>query len=429
MICYLSPILLVISSMNFQQVFSTECVEVNHPIIRTFSSLVDFEGNKIPFDPRNSSIGNYVAFNFIEIESLPRNAFLTFDSEHIIKLDLSGKNTKEIKDGAFSSLTCLKYLSINNNSLSKLTWKTFKDVGNLVELNISTNKLKELPGMIFRDTPRLRYLDLSNNMLRKLSPFTFTNLTNLQKLNLSKNDFTFIETEVFDPLISLQVLDLSNNKFIELDYQNWKLRNLETLDLAGNYLRSFDTSLSSTFGNLKILNLSSNYLEYLNVHALKKNYYKLTTLDLNHNNWHCDDLAKIVHYLVDFRLQLPARNSSKINELGIDCNNYMPVTLGDVLETSIVTSSITPVKNASYSVKNVEIEFQIDDLANKNNEILLEITGVRKLLILSLMFFVLCVILYAMVQVGWCDGLKQKFGSREGYIEASAQENYSMLRS
>ncbi|KAL3268531.1 hypothetical protein HHI36_007640 [Cryptolaemus montrouzieri] len=379
------PIILI-AYANIQGALSTECVEVDRPKTRIFPSLVAFQGNKVPFDPRNSSEGNYVSFGLRVVENLPKNAFLTFDSEHIIKLDLNGKSIRRISDNAFFSLSCLKYLTINNNSLSVLTWKTFDGIQNLKELELIGNKLTELPDKAFTMMTRLKYLDLSDNILYRISPFSFDNLSSLHYLKLGKNRLVYIQPEVFNPLVSLRTIDLSFNKFIDSGSEKWVLPNLEILNLSGNFLRNFDTSLNFSFRSLQKLNLSSNYLTKLNVHSLKVNFQKLTVIDLNHNYWHCDDLASMLHYLIDNRLRIPSRNTTQINEMGIDCENttQIPFDFSETTTVAIPSSSIIAMNVTALN--ELKIEHQIRNLSMKNDEILLEISGVRKLLIFCLLF-------------------------------------------
>lgn len=325
-----------------------DCVSVlSKPQIRRFDSLIEYQSNRQSFKPGGPGYaGNLVEFNFLSINKIPKNSFLTYDSGYVTNINLSGKNIKEIEDGAFLFLQCLHVLDLHNNSLTVLTQDIFQGLENLLELDISQNELVELRNVVFKHLTRLTVLNLSQNNIAQIGVMAFDGLRDLQHLDLSANRIRIIHPEIFLPLGKLLTLELQSNRLIDVQPETWKnLTMLNSLNLANNSLTRFDPTYEFSFDFLSTLNLSFNSLQQLNVFGLRKHLPHLTVIDLNNNPWSCEDLTMIVHQLKDSKISYAGGNTSFSNEDGIAC----------ILNTATyqVTEKLNPTVVSNISANNV----------------------------------------------------------------------------
>ncbi|TBU00318.1 CCR4-NOT transcription complex deadenylase, partial [Hamiltosporidium magnivora] len=98
-------------------------------------------------------------------------------------LDISNQGIKNISSYLFT-LTFIKHLYINNNSLSSIP-PSISLLKNLIVLDISRNYLRSLPNEIFL-LNNLRELHASDNMISSI-PLQIGSLYQLQRLNLNNN--------------------------------------------------------------------------------------------------------------------------------------------------------------------------------------------------------------------------------------------------
>nr|CAD7194253.1 unnamed protein product [Timema douglasi] len=97
---------------------------------------------------------------------------------------LKRNQISKIDDDAFSNLTSLRELELNDNRLSTLP-KAIGQLTSLQELSLSGNRLKNIPGGILQRTPGLTLLELNGNPLNEVDLYAFSFLPNLKKLILS----------------------------------------------------------------------------------------------------------------------------------------------------------------------------------------------------------------------------------------------------
>ena len=157
-------------------------------------------------------------------------------------------------------------------------------------INLSHNKLFQIKELFI--FPKLVYLDLSFNYLEKLT--NFYPLKDLEVLILANNFIRNINTNLF-PLKKLQHLDLSNN---HLDMSNNATINalkenteLKSLLLKGNDNYNYEQIKYLCLDNLKKINFldaikiagnknNKNVQKaYINVHGIKGNQKKISTLN------------------------------------------------------------------------------------------------------------------------------------------------------
>lgn len=168
---------------------------------------------------------------------------------------------------------------------------------NLKYLNISGLHLQSIPKLLPFLGSSLEILDVTSNCIGQLDVHTFEKLTNLQVLQLSRTNLSNFGFETFYHHRKLHTLDLSYNQLKKLNFtllfRNFK--NLNTLNLEGNYLTEIDTVTKSIFP-------------------------KLTSLAISKNLFSCDYLAG---FLFEWHnLHLISNPSNQTNIDGVDCYHH-----------------------------------------------------------------------------------------------------------
>lgn len=300
-----------------------ECIDVSSPTTRTFKSLVDLQTNNKSFYPHNTNFeGNYVAFSKSKIDTIPKNSFVTYDSKYIEKLILDDHGVRIIQDGAFISLTCLRYLELQKNQLTGISKGVFQDLTKLHELNLGENSIVEIPERVFTFLVRLKKLNLTKNKIKTVHPDSFYGLSSLEELDISYNYLSNISPDIFQYFGRLTNLQLEANQieYLELD-KCINLSNLKILNLAFNGLQCFDTTYNYSFsGNLTELYLSGNSLTKMNPDGFKKSLPALKVIDIEDNPWSCSDLTSVLRILNDSHIRYKGSSISEPSVGGIACN-------------------------------------------------------------------------------------------------------------
>ncbi|XP_073982739.1 uncharacterized protein [Rhodnius prolixus] len=242
-----------------------------------------------------------------QLDSISETAF--HNSTQLQIIDLSGNLLERLGERTFQGLGRLKLLDLRDNLLTELPESIFErsrlrmlenvDLsGNrfeipplktlqrqyffLTSVNLSKNKLKQIPAddsiMV-----NIKRLDLSFNPLTpesianvlgepktvrelNLAGTGITHITRLETpflhhLNLSHNEISDIPEKVFERPTLLEVIDLSHNKIGDISgtlAQVWgKLKNLQTVDLSSNPIKSIVQGDLDGLESLRRLNVSN----------------------------------------------------------------------------------------------------------------------------------------------------------------------------
>lgn len=264
---------------------------------------------------------------------LANNAIARIDSSHfdlatnLTTLNLSDNLLVEIPTHLFANTTKLTHADFSNNSIHQVHPNSFADAVRLISLDLSWNELKEFDGIAppnlltldlsynslknFTSTsgglPKLKILNLSfNNFNFELYRGTFAHLMNLEHLNLKNTSISGIELGAFSFQSKLISLDLSENNLPTLDFGLFLpiLRDLQSLNLAGNQIRRLDGFDNALFPQLNLLDLRNNLFDcaYLKIFMKSVNWENIN-FPLNPNEidlWkpnirgvNCDDDEKI----------------------------------------------------------------------------------------------------------------------------------------
>ncbi|XP_029472367.1 transforming growth factor beta activator LRRC33 isoform X2 [Rhinatrema bivittatum] len=240
-------------------------------------------------------------------------------------LDMSRNQFRYLPDGFLAGMTSLLHLKLNQNCFQIINLSERELPATLTELDVSQNQLLELQVDPFSKSilPNLQFFNLSANRLKRmpseifaqLNSITtvdlshiqlslcpkqnkagrvgdgicvdFRNVTSLRYLYLSGCDLEPVSDHAFKGTSLIQ-LDLSNNKkvlsrgmrplqVLALSLQSLSLRNIDlstsaavdfskfqklvALDLSGNSLTSFPSSLNNLA--LRTLDLRKNHISFL----------------------------------------------------------------------------------------------------------------------------------------------------------------------
>ncbi|XP_030370345.1 leucine-rich repeat-containing protein let-4-like [Scaptodrosophila lebanonensis] len=301
------------------------------------------------------------------IHTVHKQAFVGLASLQV--LGLQGNGIRTLMDGAFAPLKELQHLDLSGNELEKLNSTAFAQNTKLETLLLSGNRFVEFKPYALTSVPHLRLLDVSNcNTLPELHVQSVDTLlaegSGLQrlviagsviKLHAGNNELTQLSIsdkrsvleldlhtnllkevgKLLDGMLNLQRLDLSKNSIDELRAPNGSqfliLPSLEYLNLASNQLRSITPENFLLLGGLQHLDLSFNHLLPLTVHNLEplinlqrlyiegnrlhefdyelfhRQHAHLKELGLCDNEWEFAFMRKMVTYLSDRGVHLPAR--------------------------------------------------------------------------------------------------------------------------
>ncbi|KFB50461.1 AGAP007060-PA-like protein [Anopheles sinensis] len=204
------------------------------------------------------------------------------------KLDLSNNRFSNLSDDAFSNLTNLDALTMDNNYLEAIP-KTVSALPTLVWLLLKNNKINS--NSVERGLQSIESLELSNNLITRIEldqhhnyrdqnhieDFPENALANnkyLQTLNLAQNrltgpleyrfkhnegldDLRRIKTDGISDQVALTYLDISNNNLTSLEFDGFgKFSYLQRFVFVGNRFETFSISdLLAAFEDLESIGL------------------------------------------------------------------------------------------------------------------------------------------------------------------------------
>lgn len=229
-------------------------------------------------------------------------------------LSLNDNDITEIEDSAFSQLTklsklelqnnyltelpkipnSLHYFNIQNNLISELDSNSFPENSELEEFHLQRNLISNITHGTFRKVPSLKKLSIGENLIQNMSSKLFYNVSNLSYLNIDKLHLVEISENVFDNLEKLLSLSMSGITIAQNSIKGNFLRplsKLSTLDLShspilAKYLLESSAMLRS-LRYISDLNLMSNNLTTL-PNRIMGNLPHIEELNILDNTFHCD---------------------------------------------------------------------------------------------------------------------------------------------
>ncbi|XP_020806720.1 slit homolog 3 protein [Drosophila serrata] len=203
-----------------------------------------------------------------------------FDGVSLHGLVISSGEIKRVHKSAFLGIRGpLQALGLPGNALMSVPWNALSTLGALERLDLANNKIKALGTADFVGLGHLVYLELSNNQISSISQRTFGNLRKMEVLKLGGNRLGDYPQSLrsLSQCLSLRQLDLqANNLNGPLSEQTLPgMRNLESLNLNRNLIKSIQNKALANFSRLVSLSLRHNQIDVLQDHA----FFGLGTLD------------------------------------------------------------------------------------------------------------------------------------------------------
>ncbi|KJH52111.1 leucine Rich repeat-containing domain protein [Dictyocaulus viviparus] len=266
------------------------------------------------------------------IDELSGTSFIGLE-DHLVQIDLSKNNLRNIDSQTFENLKKLRTLRFN--LISSLSVDDVIVLSKCRSVDLSRNFIKEWPKIdekFNNQTPIIERLDLTSNLLSSLHTGIFSDLFTLQSLRLSRNKIEFIESHAFHRIDSMSSIDLSRNlirSISSLAFHN--LRTLTNLSLSRNEISRFDDGVFFGCDSLKRLNLSRNHIrtisdEWLfglnNLHQLDLSYNQIASVDAN--AWkQCSNLRwlSLHHNQIQFLPSGAFRLLTQLEFLGLSGNS------------------------------------------------------------------------------------------------------------
>ncbi|TDG50717.1 hypothetical protein AWZ03_002706 [Drosophila navojoa] len=222
-----------------------------------------------------------------------------FDGISLHGLVISSGEIKRVHKSAFLGIKGpLQALGLPGNALLSVPWNALSTLNSLERLDLANNKIKALGTADFVGLGNLVYLELSNNQISSISQRTFSNLRKLEVLKLGGNrlgDYAQ-SLKALSQCLSLRQLDLTaNNLNGPLSEQTLPgLRNLESLNLNRNMIKSIQNKALANFSRLVSLSLRHNQIDVLQDHAFF-GLGSLDSLDLSYNGIVAISSASLQH--------------------------------------------------------------------------------------------------------------------------------------
>lgn len=215
-----------------------------------------------------------------EINEIPGGIFER--CQRLSSLTIKASGTMTILENAFTGLSALKRLELEDNALTTIfNENTLIPLPNLSVINLSNNKMNEIHPLLFESSANLEYVWINGNNLSSLHIATFRNTIKLKGMALGNNKITNIEAGMLNRLVDLVELELSFNSLEELPIFEG-IEKLAFLDVDNNQIKTILPNTFEKLPNLESLRLTNNLIEKLEAGTFS-NQKKLRRLSVNHN--------------------------------------------------------------------------------------------------------------------------------------------------
>ncbi|XP_061486453.1 podocan isoform X1 [Rhineura floridana] len=204
----------------------------------------------------------------------------------LYKLHLKNNKLEKIPKGAFSELSGLRELYLQNNKLTNegMDNETFWKLSSLEYLDLSSNNLSQIPSGLPRN---IVLLHLEKNAIKSIGRDVLTQIRNLEYLLLHNNKLKArgIHPLAFQGLKKLHTVHLYNNQLEKIP--NGLPRRVKTLMILHNQISEISRNDFATTYFMEELNLSYNKITSSQIHreAFRK-LRLLKSLDVSGNNLH-----------------------------------------------------------------------------------------------------------------------------------------------
>ena len=204
----------------------------------------------------SSNFNNLIELTFdnCKIKSIEKNSFINFTS--LTSLVITNNLLTDIPT-TFSSCRNLITLDLTNNKITSLNETRFPN--SLISLILKNNKIFGIHNNAFSNLSLLEILDLQQNKIDIIKPEYFTQLIRLINLNLNNNKIKSINALSFSNMNSLFNITINGNLLETIKTNTFiNLNNLRQISLNGNIIKKIEKDAFNSCNNLFFINLKSN---------------------------------------------------------------------------------------------------------------------------------------------------------------------------
>nr|XP_039247944.1 protein artichoke-like [Styela clava] len=214
--------------------------------------------------------GNILWFPMLEYLDIAKNeisgtGLSSIRFKKLKTLKLSGNPIDAIGGNAFRGIPEVENIFASSCGITGIDDEAFSSLSRLKKLELQNNKLSTLPK--FSKNFNLEEINVNNNKIFALAPLTLSSLRSLKKLSMANNSLSEISASAFGSryAAALSSIDISGNKFTNIPpILAEKVTNLTSLNISRNLLSDeFKFSSISEMKNLKELNVKKNQINEL----------------------------------------------------------------------------------------------------------------------------------------------------------------------
>ncbi len=274
--------------------YRVDCSHVRTLFVSPYLLLFNISVSPVfEIDLSGNGMGDIRATSFIRFPTLKRlvvddNAISTYaliatGLRQLLYLSIQQNSLTRIGENSLIGLPKLITLNLSENKIAFIANAAFNGLDGLVNLYLNGNKLLGLTRETLSFLPGLKMLDLNNNHMPKIDQDMLAASLQLEELHCAHNLIQTIEPGAFSNATRLQLLSLPSNRLGHLDW-SWTngLQTLEKLTLSLNGLSELNVTVLRRMTRLQSLILHSNNIE--RVHADGNiSMPQLRLLDISHN--------------------------------------------------------------------------------------------------------------------------------------------------
>ena len=153
-------------------------------------------------------------------------------------LNISGVGLQRIEPYALHDLPVISRIILRSNSITVIKNNVFQD--SFAEyIDLSYNRIYNLEDQAFSKMSRLKVLKINNNRIKSINRRLFTRSPNIVALNFARNEITTLDLNVLLLIRSIIILDLNFNKIFNVVPVSLE-SSCSRLLLAGNNVESIN---------------------------------------------------------------------------------------------------------------------------------------------------------------------------------------------